>query len=109
MRQPQPTGRVPRILGRPRCAAISGSSEEKPKHWTWEKPTIPGWYWINMTGSYEIVRVVVEDDAGEPRMRALLVPIEPGGEGETMDVEQMEVEWYGPLDIPATSNFSAGA
>ena len=60
-------------------------------------------------GVTEIVRVLVEEDAGKPSKCALLVPIEPHGEGETMDVDQMEVEWYGPLHLPATLNFSAAA
>jgi hypothetical protein len=94
----------------PHCsAAISGSSDEKGNHWACEKPTVPGWYWIHMNGCYEIIRVLVEEDAGEPSKCALLVPIEPHGEGETMNVEQMDVEWYGPLDLPATVTSSAAA
>ena len=89
--------------------ALSGSSDDSRKEWTCEKPTVPGWYWIHMNGCYEVVRVMVEDDAGKPRTHALLVPVEPGGDGETMDVEQMGVEWYGPLDIPTTVNVSAAA
>ena len=88
----------------PHCLpAISGSSNDKGKHWTCEKPTVPGWYSIHISRSYEIVRVVVEEDADKPNTYALLVPIEPGGEGETMELEQMDVEWCGPLDVPCTS------
>ena len=83
-------------------------SAKTVKEWTTEKPTVNGWYGIRLNGSYEIVRVV-EREADNPGKCALLVPIEPGGEGETMDVEQMDVEWYGPLDIPRIPNLSAVA
>ena len=95
----------------PHCSPALPGSDEKQKKWTCEKPTVPGWYWIRMkgNGSYEIVRVVVEWDAGKPYARALLVPIEPEGEGDTMDVEHMDVDWYGPLDIPVISPVCAAA
>jgi hypothetical protein len=83
---------------------ISHSSQQ----WTREKPTVPGWYWIRTNASYEIVRVIVSD-AGHPGMSALLVPIEPGGQGETLDLKEMDVEWHGPMSIPAVSSISAAA
>jgi hypothetical protein len=79
-----------------------------PQQWTREKPIVPGWYWIRTNASCEIVRVVVSD-AGNPSMSALLVPIEPGGQGETMDLKEMDVEWHGPMSIPAISSISAAA
>jgi hypothetical protein len=85
------------------------TSRPQLKEWTSEKPTVTGWYWIRMKRTHEIVRVVVEENARQSTTRALLVPLEPGGEGETMDVDQMDVEWYGPLDIPSALNISAAA
>jgi hypothetical protein len=90
------------------CSPATLRSAETPKQWTREKPTVTGWYWICTDGFYEIVRVV-EKDADHPGKCALLVPIEPGGEGETIDLKQMDVEWYGPVDIPATSSVCAAA
>ena len=87
----------------PHYSPTLAGADEKWKEWTSEKPTVPGWYWIRMNGCSEIVRVVVEKDTDKPCTCALLVPIEPA-EGDTMDVEHMDVDWYGPLDIPATSS-----
>lgn len=70
------------------------------KKWTNQKPTEPGWYWTRLEGSHEIVRVV-RSELPTNGLCALLVPIEPWSEGETIDLEEMEVEWLGPIEIPS--------
>jgi hypothetical protein len=87
--------------------ALSRPAEARNR-WTPEKPTIPGWYWIRTSASYEIVRVV-KVDVDNPDMCALLVPIEPGGQGETVDLKDMDVEWHGPVGIPVTSSACVAA
>ncbi|MBS0169888.1 MAG: hypothetical protein JSR62_05995 [Nitrospira sp.] len=72
----------------------------EPKKWTDQKPTEPGWFWIRSEGSHEIVRVA-QSEASTNGLCALLLPIEPGAEGEAIDLEEMDVEWFGPLEIPS--------
>lgn len=47
-------------------------------------------------GSHEIVRVV-QSETPMNGLCALLVPIDPWSEGETIDLEEMDVEWLGPI------------
>jgi hypothetical protein len=92
----------------PQGSPVLLRSAETLQQWTHEKPTVPGWYWIRTHAAYEIVRVV-ERDAGHRGLCALLVPIEPGAEGETIDLQAMDVEWHGPVGIPAPSSVCVAA
>jgi hypothetical protein len=67
--------------------------------WTKRRPSGPGWYWIRLDGIHEIVQLV-ESEIPKPGLYALLPPKAPWGESETISLEQMTVEWYGPIQIP---------
>ena len=66
--------------------------------WTKQRPAEPGWYWIRLDGIHEIVQLVESESPGRPVCS--LTPKEPWGESETIPLEQMTVEWYGPLEMP---------
>lgn len=51
-------------------------------------------------GSHEIVRVV-QSETPTNGLCARLVSTEPWSEGETIDLEEMDVEWLGPIGIPS--------
>ena len=68
--------------------------------WTKRLPAEPGWYWTRLDGICESVQLV-EGKVPKPGLYALLPPKEPWGEGETISLEQMTVEWYGPLEPPS--------
>ena len=67
--------------------------------WTKIKPSEPGWYWTRNDGICEVVRVV-HGDTPTAVLYALLPPKEAWSEGDTVALEQLHVEWWGPIEIP---------
>ena len=67
--------------------------------WTKKRPKEPGWYWTRLDGIHEVVQLV-ESETPKAGLYALLPPKEPWSEGETISLEQMTAEWYGPLNVP---------
>jgi hypothetical protein len=60
-------------------------------NWVTETPTAPGYYWWRESGSEE--PCIVEVDIKQRRVLSL-------GTDEAPSLDEMEGEWYGPLESP---------
>lgn len=66
--------------------------------WTNEKPTVPGWYWVQIDKSLPPIIVAVdkhEDGAHNCKMFALFVD-----SLKMEDVDDMPCQWSGPIQPP---------
>jgi hypothetical protein len=65
-------------------------------HWTEEKPSVPGWYWLKPPGISEPRLLLVSHGRIDTKLMADLGP-----PNNLVDVQRIAGQWAGPLLPPA--------